>query len=234
MQKRGQAAMEFLMTYGWALLVVLIAIGALAFFGVLNPSKFLPQSCVLGPGLACEDFKIVDDPTGITDNDRIYINVRNGMGRNLDMFAIYIGKDTPDGNEVCGGSAGIIAAGPDISTNPQTNNNVLTDPPFSYTLFLDGSLRQIKSAQTAILPLIDGINCNLQGAAIAANCCSLNLAFNNLCGGALACVCDYNCVPSTPLPKTGSKFSGDLIIVYKEQGSQILHQRVGRLTAQIE
>jgi uncharacterized protein (UPF0333 family) len=32
MQQRGQAAMEFLMTYGWAILVVLIAIGALAYF----------------------------------------------------------------------------------------------------------------------------------------------------------------------------------------------------------
>jgi len=41
--KKGQAAMEFLMTYGWALLVVLIAIGALAFFGVLNPSRFFAE-----------------------------------------------------------------------------------------------------------------------------------------------------------------------------------------------
>ena len=56
--KKGQAAMEFLMTYGWAILVVLIAIGALAYFGVLNPEKFLPEKCVIasGSGLFCEDF----------------------------------------------------------------------------------------------------------------------------------------------------------------------------------
>lgn len=35
--RKGQAAMEFLMTYGWAILVVLAAIGALAYFGVLSP-----------------------------------------------------------------------------------------------------------------------------------------------------------------------------------------------------
>lgn len=42
--KQAQAAMEFLMTYGWALLIVLIAIGALAFFGVLNHERFVPKS----------------------------------------------------------------------------------------------------------------------------------------------------------------------------------------------
>ena len=35
----GQA-MEFLMTYGWAILVVLVAVGALAYFGVFNLDKF--------------------------------------------------------------------------------------------------------------------------------------------------------------------------------------------------
>ncbi len=50
--------MEFLMTYGWAILVVLVAIGALAYFGVLNPSRFLPNSCTIVPGIGCDDFKI--------------------------------------------------------------------------------------------------------------------------------------------------------------------------------
>jgi hypothetical protein len=47
--KKGQAAMEFLMTYGWAILVVLAAIGALAYFGVLSPSKLVPDKCTLQP-----------------------------------------------------------------------------------------------------------------------------------------------------------------------------------------
>ena len=76
-RKKGQAAMEFLMTYGWALLVVLIAIGALAFFGVLNPSRFLPNSCTLAPGFACTDFK-ADASTG-----DIEIVLQNGLGEAL-------------------------------------------------------------------------------------------------------------------------------------------------------
>jgi len=66
-QRKGQAAMEFLMTYGWAILVVLIAIGALAYFGVLNPERFLPEKCLIasGSGLFCDDYNAVSG-AGIT------------------------------------------------------------------------------------------------------------------------------------------------------------------------
>lgn len=58
MEKRGQAALEFLMTYGWAILVVLVAIGALAYFGVLRPERLLPEKCVIatGSGVYCDDY----------------------------------------------------------------------------------------------------------------------------------------------------------------------------------
>ncbi len=50
--RRAQAAMEFLMTYGWAILVVLIVIAALAYLGVLNPQSLVPEKCMLQP-LSC-------------------------------------------------------------------------------------------------------------------------------------------------------------------------------------
>ncbi len=74
-ERKGQAAMEFLMTYGWALLVVLVAIGALAFFGVLNPGQFLPSSCTITPGIACTDFQAT--------TSTIVVNLQNGMGEKL-------------------------------------------------------------------------------------------------------------------------------------------------------
>jgi hypothetical protein len=63
MHKKGQAAMEFLMTYGWAILIVLIAIGALAYFGVLSPDRFLPEKCAIstGSGIFCDDFSVDSD-----------------------------------------------------------------------------------------------------------------------------------------------------------------------------
>ena len=53
--KKGQAALEFLTTYGWAFLVILVMIGALAYFGVLNPERFVPETCTFGSAFACED-----------------------------------------------------------------------------------------------------------------------------------------------------------------------------------
>ena len=46
MKRNGQAALEFLMTYGWAVLVVLIVIGAIAFFlSANNPTDLIPEQC---------------------------------------------------------------------------------------------------------------------------------------------------------------------------------------------
>jgi uncharacterized protein (UPF0333 family) len=75
MKRKGQAAMEFLMTYGWAILVVLVAIGALAYFGVLSPDKFLPNRCTLPSGIACIDHKA--STTGVT------VILQNGLGYDL-------------------------------------------------------------------------------------------------------------------------------------------------------
>jgi uncharacterized protein (UPF0333 family) len=41
--RKGQAAMEFLMTYGWAILAALIAIGVLVAFGVFSATNLSPD-----------------------------------------------------------------------------------------------------------------------------------------------------------------------------------------------
>ena len=58
---RAQAALEFLMNYGWAILVVLVVIGALAYFGVLSPSKLVPEHCELTLPLSCADHVVGGD-----------------------------------------------------------------------------------------------------------------------------------------------------------------------------
>ena len=76
LKRGGQASMEFLMTYGWAILVVIAAIGALAYFGVLDSAKFAPESCTIMPGISCDDFRV-------TDTGRVEINILNGKGQDL-------------------------------------------------------------------------------------------------------------------------------------------------------
>src|SRR3989339_1539519 len=78
MMKKAQAALEFLMTYGWAILVVLAAIGALAYFGVLSPSNFLPSKCTAGVGMACLGQPELDPAA-----NQVAFVVQNGIGGDL-------------------------------------------------------------------------------------------------------------------------------------------------------
>jgi hypothetical protein len=79
--KKAQGALEFLMTYGWAFLVILIMIGALAYFGVLSPTKFLPERCTFGSQFMCKDYLLSTD--GSTAD--VIVQLQNNLGQ-----AIYV------------------------------------------------------------------------------------------------------------------------------------------------
>ncbi|MFO7710856.1 MAG: hypothetical protein R6V53_03770 [Candidatus Woesearchaeota archaeon] len=89
MRKKGQAAMEFLMTYGWAILVVLGAIAALAYFGVLSPQQFIPEKCTMPPGIACLD--------QTANTSHVQVVLKNGLGQTLNLNNITMSEDgTPE------------------------------------------------------------------------------------------------------------------------------------------
>ena len=84
-KKKAQAAMEFLMTYGWTILIVLLVVAALVYFDVLNPSKFLPSTCSL-QGFNCEDF------AATTSGISLYLI--NNIGDDLNITSVQIGDYT--------------------------------------------------------------------------------------------------------------------------------------------
>ena len=77
MNIRSQAALEFLTTYGWAFLVILIMMSALAYFGVLNPSKLLPDRCNFGAEISCNKNTMVVN--NIADNT-LAMRLANNFG----------------------------------------------------------------------------------------------------------------------------------------------------------
>ena len=89
--RKGQAALEFLMTYGWAILVVLVAVGALAYFGVLSPDKFLPAKCTLQSGIVCLDHKA-------TANSLIVV-FQNSLGYDITIDAVKADQCTALGSQ---------------------------------------------------------------------------------------------------------------------------------------
>jgi len=82
---KAQAALEFLTTYGWAFLVIIIMISALAYFGILDPSKLLPERCNFGTEMACEDYLI--DVT----NSQFRLRLKNSVGEVIDVSDISVG-----------------------------------------------------------------------------------------------------------------------------------------------
>lgn len=86
-KKRGQAALEFLMTYGWAILVVLLVVGVLGYFGVFNPTILLPERCILGEGFRCKDL-VFNAYTG-----NVLLNLENGLGKDRIISEVKITGD---------------------------------------------------------------------------------------------------------------------------------------------
>ncbi len=50
---KAQSAMEYLMTYGWAILIIAVVLGALFSLGVFSSSNLLGTSCIAYSGYTC-------------------------------------------------------------------------------------------------------------------------------------------------------------------------------------
>ncbi len=51
---KAQSAMEYLMTYGWAILIIAVVLAALFSLGVFSGGNLLGNSCVASPGYSCQ------------------------------------------------------------------------------------------------------------------------------------------------------------------------------------
>lgn len=95
--KKGQAAMEFLMTYGWAILIAIIAIAALIAFGVLKPGKGSANTCgtsgAITTNIGCTDIKVITDGA-------MTVIVTNGVGETLTGISM----------DACGATSNTIAS----------------------------------------------------------------------------------------------------------------------------
>ncbi|MFH1072861.1 MAG: hypothetical protein V1743_05520 [Nanoarchaeota archaeon] len=87
--QKGQAALEFLVTYGWAFMILIIVISSLAYFGVISPDLFLPEKCVFGGGIYCRDFAGIPDST-TPDNGKVRAQLVNSIGSTLQVIKVEV------------------------------------------------------------------------------------------------------------------------------------------------
>jgi len=84
MEKKGQAAMEFLMTYGWAILAAVIAIGVLAYFGVFSPGKYVTGNAVVNPPF------YIDAANAKASTGAVQIALKNNGGEDYEIYTVVI------------------------------------------------------------------------------------------------------------------------------------------------
>jgi hypothetical protein len=89
--QRGQAAMEFMSTYGWMLLVVIGAILALAYNGVLTADKALVDTCIATTPFFCTEAKVTDVASG-----NVQVNIKNKALS--DMASVTVSLTCDDGS----------------------------------------------------------------------------------------------------------------------------------------
>lgn len=87
--KKGQAALEYIVTYGWGFIVILVVLGGLAYFGYLNPTRYVPSRCSYGVQLECVDYKLEERIDG-ADNGTVTLVLRNNFGADINLTIIQL------------------------------------------------------------------------------------------------------------------------------------------------
>src|SRR3989344_7075911 len=80
---RGQAALEYWLTYAWVILVVMLVIGVLNYMGILDVYSLMPNVCLAKAGFRCEDFQINTDGTAT-------VIMRNAQAQPLYDFGVVL------------------------------------------------------------------------------------------------------------------------------------------------
>jgi len=78
----GQSAMEYLVTYGWALLALFAVLAILISSGAFSASNFTNPECTFQPDLPCNSFILYKTASGST---KLAFNITNGLGFNMSI-----------------------------------------------------------------------------------------------------------------------------------------------------
>jgi len=105
--KKAQAAMEFLMTYGWAILVVLGAIAVLAHYGVLSPNNLLADRTISTSG-----FDVIDQASVYAGSETFVVTLKNNIGTDISITEIIPATGSEDCTNIAltsvdGGGGGV-------------------------------------------------------------------------------------------------------------------------------
>ena len=93
--RKGQTAMEYLMTYGWAILIIMIVVAVLFYLGVFNLGSTISQ-CTFPPGFTCVSNKLQ------AGTSKLYLVLGQGTGHPIQVNGVNCTQQT-DTNQMSSG-----------------------------------------------------------------------------------------------------------------------------------
>lgn len=166
--KKVQAALEFLMSYGWAILIMGVVIAALAYFGVLSPDAFFSDKCILPAGITCLDHKV--------ESYQVILVLKNNKGETMTINNITVSSN----NEECFDNESI--------TLHNNDKAVFTIEPCSFGIAggrFDGTLNITYTLEDKLAHKIAGtLRAKVaEGSPLSSQSVCQNAQTNGLCGG---------------------------------------------------
>lgn len=113
---KGQAALDFLMTYGWAILLVILVAGALFALGIFDVGSMVGNRAVGFTQVSVKAFKVASDGT-------LTVKLENQVGNKIDINSINATYLT---TSVQNSSIGVTNLGVGKSTNTLTVGDIGT------------------------------------------------------------------------------------------------------------
>jgi len=86
--KHGQSGIEFIVTYGWALLIVMLVGGGLYYYGSVNPDFLKSEKCNIMGNIECRDFSLDQQSDYSSGNSLLKLYLKNRLGKPIRILLI--------------------------------------------------------------------------------------------------------------------------------------------------
>jgi hypothetical protein len=124
---RAQSSLEYLMTYGWALIILVAVLSILYSLGIFDPQQYMNEECLFQPSLQCKSMSL-------KTNGNFELKLSNGLGYTINNVRADVN---------------VLSTGESVQSTPQTsvgpNENIVVAASLKNTgTFRVGKIEKVK------------------------------------------------------------------------------------------
>ncbi|MCL5100921.1 MAG: hypothetical protein M1122_03145 [Candidatus Marsarchaeota archaeon] len=141
-RRKLQSAMEYLMTYGWAILIIAVVLGALSFLGIFNTGSIVPSVCTpTTPQFACSSYVYGGVGSTTPPPGNVLITLTQNTGTSWTSATAYFVPQSSEASVESGTSLSSINAGNTISGGMPSGQSITVTLPATGSVNLNTGLQ---------------------------------------------------------------------------------------------